>query len=245
MSSFCISLRSGKGYSFQRDNGGAIVWVFAGGVTFHLIVFFEYMMHKWLTSLFPCSKALFCLSCNLEEYSVLGEPSDAQLPSSIAVTIRDAFAEQGDPAWRTGVLSEVVALLPGLLREASVFTDAQRANLAHFLRKVPWKRQTKAKQQLIGPWRMSGYAGRPATGSGPFLLHQPGEVFERSVIGALCVSREAASRQFAAFQMILQAFAADAFSRAGLITAIAVLEMVLFLTLHRAPRSCRPWQSPH
>ena len=43
---------------------------------------------------------------------MLGEPSDEQLPSSIAVTIRDAFAEQGDPAWRNGVLSEVVALLP-------------------------------------------------------------------------------------------------------------------------------------
>ena len=184
MRSFCISLRSGKGYSFQRDNGGAIVWVFAGGVTFHLIVCLEYVMRRSLTSSFPSSKALFCLSYNLEEYFVPGEPSDAQLPFSIAVTIRDAFAEQGDPAWRTGVLSE----------------------------------------------------------SGPFLLHQPGEVFERSVIGALCVSRETASRQFAAFQMILQAFAADAFSRAGFITAIAVLEMVLFLTLHRAPRSCRPWQ---
>ena len=171
-------------YSLQRDNGGAIVWVFAGGVTFHLIVFFEYMMHELVTSLFPCSKALFCISYNLEAYSVLGEPSDEQLPSSIAVTIRDAFAEQGELAWRTGVLPE----------------------------------------------------------SGPFLLHQPGEVFERSVIGALCVSRETASRQFAAFQMILQAFAADAFSRAGFITAIAVLQVVLFVTLHCAPHSYRPWQ---
>ena len=187
MRSFCISPRSGKGYSFQRENGGAIVWVFAGGVTFHLIVFLEYMMHEFLTSFFPCSKALFCLSCNLEEYSVLGERSDTQLPSSIAITIRDAFAEQGDPAWRTRVLSE----------------------------------------------------------SGPFLLHQPGKVFERSVVGALGVSWKAAGRQFAAFQMILQAFAAEAFSRAWFITAIAVLEMILFLTLHRAPRSCRPWQSPH
>jgi len=180
---FWISLRSGKGYSFQRENGGAIVSVFAGGVTFHLIVFLEYLVHELLTSLFPCSKALFCLSCNLEEYAMFGEPSDAQLPSSIAVTIRDAFAEQGDPAWRTGVLSE----------------------------------------------------------SDPFLLHQPGEVFERPVIGSLGVSREAASRKFAAFQMILQAFAADALSRAGFITAIAVLQVVLFVTLHRALRSCRPW----
>ena len=54
-----------------------------------------------------------------------------------------------------------------------------------------------------------------------------------SVVRALGVPRKATGGKLPALEMITQAFAANPLSGTGLITAIALLQMLFFFTLHR------------
>jgi hypothetical protein len=69
----------------------------------------------------------------------------------------------------------------------------------------------------------------------PVLGYQAGEMPERPVVGGLGISRETAGGEFPVFQVILQAFAAGALLRTGLIGAVAVFLVLIQLTIHMNP----------
>ena len=57
-------------------------------------------------------------------------------------------------------------------------------------------------------------------------------MLEGSVPGLFGISREAASGQLPAFEMVTDAVTANAFARAGLIAAITGYKVFFFLALH-------------
>jgi hypothetical protein len=57
-------------------------------------------------------------------------------------------------------------------------------------------------------------------------------MLKRTVKGPLGGIRKAASRQLAHVQMVTDAFATDALSRAGFITAIAAFQILFLTALH-------------
>jgi hypothetical protein len=67
------------------------------------------------------------------------------------------------------------------------------------------------------------------------LPNQPGEVLEGTVVGGLGVGWETASGELAAFEVVGQAFAAEALARAGLVGALATLEVLVLVTIHPEP----------
>jgi len=67
------------------------------------------------------------------------------------------------------------------------------------------------------------------------LPNQPGEVLEGAVVGRFGLGRETASRELAAYQVVGQAFAAEALSRAGVVGALAPLEVLFLATIHPGP----------
>ncbi len=65
-----------------------------------------------------------------------------------------------------------------------------------------------------------------------FLRHEPCEVLEGPVIRPFCIPRETAGGQFSVLGVVLDAFTTDSLSRAGLVAAIAPLEVLFFLAFH-------------
>jgi hypothetical protein len=57
-------------------------------------------------------------------------------------------------------------------------------------------------------------------------------MLERSIPGFFGIGRKAASGKLPAFEVIADAFAANAFTRAGLVAAIAGCKVFVFTTLH-------------
>ena len=70
--------------------------------------------------------------------------------------------------------------------------------------------------------------------------HQPGEMLEAAVVGPLGRSGEAAGRQLAAPQVVLDAFAADTLARARAVAAVASAQVLVLLAVHGVTLS-GPW----
>jgi len=57
-------------------------------------------------------------------------------------------------------------------------------------------------------------------------------MLERSIPGLFSISRKAATGKLSTFKVVADAFAANTFARAGIVTAIAGCEVFFFLALH-------------
>ena len=58
-------------------------------------------------------------------------------------------------------------------------------------------------------------------------------MFEGAVVSSFGIRWKTTARQLAAFQVILQAFTADAFSGAWIVTAVALLKIFFLFALHQ------------
>jgi hypothetical protein len=89
----------------------------------------------------------------------------------------------------------------------------------------------------MDPARDHFLGGKRSPGLNDALRYKPGKMLERTVIGPLGICREKAGRHLPDFQVIADTIAADAFSGAGFIAAIAVLHILVLLTIHNARSS--------
>jgi hypothetical protein len=65
-------------------------------------------------------------------------------------------------------------------------------------------------------------------------------MFEGAIVSSFSIPWKTTARQLAAFQVILQALATDAFSGTRIVTAVAFLKVLLFLTLHQFASNALP-----
>ncbi|MBN2241557.1 MAG: hypothetical protein JW793_02615 [Acidobacteria bacterium] len=67
--------------------------------------------------------------------------------------------------------------------------------------------------------------------------HEAGEMFEGPVVRPFRIIGEAAGGKLPVFEVVLQAFAADALSAAGLVAAVAIQPVPIQLAIHKnAPK---------
>ena len=68
----------------------------------------------------------------------------------------------------------------------------------------------------------------------PVLLNQAGKMGKRAIKRLFRVIRKTAAGKLAVFQVIAQTVTADAFTRTGLITAVATFKVDGLFTLHKS-----------